>query len=194
MSGYKVATIVGIDLSSVPLVVSFEDTHGHHFSLPCTCPQFRELTCGSSTAQLIEILNQCTMAVIIHGGVIRKFSIEPTPVSEHSEPPAATAPSEGRAQFPHPTGAATKEPDAKRDHPDVYAEMPPTQATRPYAAEGYLYEASREVQRRISASPMMYCDHCKCNVRVGQKKRGQFRRQSYCSRCGEVLETTDYED
>ena len=204
MFGYRVGAIVGVDLSVVPPSVSFEDTHGHHFELPCTCPQFRDLACGLNDSQLLETLSQCTIALIIRGGVICKFNIGPAagrPAPQPGAAPALEDPDHSR----HPTGVVSEGRSAKPEHLDVHVEGLSSPETRSYAAESsasftitaaerQLLERSQEIRHRATASSTMYCDFCRRNVPVRRKKRGQFRLQCYCTSCGAIVETFDYSD
>jgi hypothetical protein len=203
--GYEARAIKGIDLSSTPPIVSFEDTHGRDLSLPCTCPRFSKLATGSDVDQLLETLSWCKVSVIIRDKVIIKFIIELPPDRKSAIRPPTIAPPGGGGRPPSQTGQVNEEPTADSDHPDIHTDWLPDPKKTSYpvetsasfaitAEERQLRERSQELTRRIMESQMMYCDSCGKDVLVRQEIRGQVRRQFYCRSCNAPLATITYTD
>lgn len=206
MHGYKVRTIKNVDVSQDILVVSFVDTHGQEFNLPCICERFKELVTSFSPAQLQNILNESKITVFFSHGVIRTINLEPPPGGSTAGT-RIPGPANHEKQSPidetqviQSTSAETK-PDHLRDPFQANSKEGESWSTSQWLAPLSMTPEERrqlakvdERRRQIEASQVMFCPSCESVVPVRREKRGQFRRQFYCSKCDKLIETIDDAD
>ena len=177
MRGYKVRAIERVNFSQEVLIVSFVDTHGQHFSLPCICERFKELAMNLGPEQLQKTLNEASISVIISHGVIRTVNIETKPLKpDHLSVP-----------FPE----NSKEREGEREIASTSQRLAPLEMT---LEERRLGEVVDEWRRKMNASQVMFCESCESEVPIRRVKRGQFREQFYCNRCNKLLDTINHTD